>query len=468
MKRSFLILSLILFTFLSGEAVYSQQIEGRWYGTLSVQNAKLRISFNIQKSDTLYKGTMDSPDQNISGIPIDFVSYSNSVLKIVNSTLNIEYNGIHAGDKILGTFRQSGLSLQLNLSRRIPEGLRRPQEPALPLPYISEEILFINKDDSIVLSGTLTKPDKPGVHDAVILINGSGPQNRDSEIMGHKPFLVLSDMLTKRGIAVLRYDERGVGMSGGDYSKSNTLDLARDVKWALEYLKSRTDIGKVGLIGHSEGGIIAPIVAANSDMVSFLVLLAAPGMKGRDIIMEQQELISLAGGASREDIEAYRSINTKIFDLIEKDGDNPDSLRLKISKILKENTRGELTNNQIKQQVNGLLTPWMLFFLNYDPIPVLSDIKCPVLALNGKKDLQVSYKSNLYHIHRALTGESRIDNNIVTHSNNHVKTVVFEDLNHLFQCSKSGHPNEYSTIEETINISVVETIIDWINEIRRN
>ncbi len=465
MKRSVLIFSLIAIFVIISNIAYSQQIEGKWYGTLNIRNTLLRVSFNIQKRDSVYTGTFDSPDQGAFGIAIGSAKYLNSVLHIEIPTINLEYNGMLAGDKIIGTLKQSGVSLQLNLTRRVPVGLGRPQEPKEPFPYKAEEVLIINREDSIVLAGTLTTPSEGKVHNAVILISGSGPQNRDEEIMGHKPFLVLSDFLSRNGIAVLRFDERGVGYSGGDYSKANTLDLARDVKWAVEYLRSRADISKIGLIGHSEGGIIAPIVANESNSVSFIILMAGTGLKGRDVIMDQQELISRASGASQEDIDAYKYLNKKIFDLIEDDSNSLDSLKIKITRIMKVETKGELTINQIKQQINSLLSPWMLFFLNYDPVPVLTKVKCPVLALNGKKDLQVSYKKNLDRIYKALTGETRPDNNIVTHGNTNVTSIVFEDLNHMFQKAESGHPREYSTIEETINPSVLSAILKWINDI---
>lgn len=460
-KSFSLIVSILLFA----NIIYSQQIEGKWYGTLNIQNTQLRIAFNIQKADTLYTGTMDSPDQGVTGILMKSVRYLNSVLHIECPSLNMEYNGVHAGEKILGTFKQAGISLQLNLSRRVPEGMRRPQEPKEPFPYKCEEVLIINREDNIILSGTLTVPNGAKIHNAVILISGSGPQNRNGEIMGHKPFLVLSDFLTRNGIAVLRYDERGVGMSDGKFSDANTVDLARDVKWAVEYLKSRDDISKIGLIGHSEGGIIAPIVASESNSVSFIVLMAGTGLKGRDVIMDQQELISRVSGATDEDIEAYKSLNRKIFDLIENDNISEDSLKIKVAWILREETKGELNSTQIKQQINSLFSPWMKFFLKYDPVPVLKKVKIPVLAINGKKDLQVSYKKNLDNIYKALTGEERPDNNIVTHSNTNVTTIVIEDLNHLFQKANTGDPREYSTIEETINQSVLNEIAEWIKVI---
>ncbi|MDP3435921.1 MAG: alpha/beta fold hydrolase [Bacteroidales bacterium] len=456
----FLFASLIL-----TPATSAQSVEGKWYGKLKIQNTELRVVFDIKRSDSLYIGTMDSPDQGATGIPMESVTFSNSILKIKHSSIMMEYNGVYMGDKIIGTFRQAGQTIQLNLSKRVPEGAARPQEPQEPFPYISEELFIPNKRDSIVLSGTLSLPLKGIVHNAVILISGSGPQNRNEEIMGHKPFLVLSDFLTRNGIAVLRYDDRGVGASGGKFATANTMDFAEDVRWVYKFLRDREDIGKIGIIGHSEGGIIAPIVASEYDDISFIILMAAPGMKGRDIIISQQAAIAQASGSSQEDIEAYQSLNNKIFDLIEAHKDDMTSLRKIISETLVKESNGEIPQSAINQQLASLLTPWMIFYLNYDPLDALKKVKCPVLAINGNKDLQVISKTNLDIIYMALTGEKRPNNAVVTHSNNNVTTIEYESLNHLFQTAPTGHPKEYSTIEETMNPSVLKSILEWINEI---
>ena len=446
-------------------ATYAQSIEGKWYGKLNLQNSELRVVFDIKRSDSLYIATMDSPDQGATGIPMEAVTFSKSILNIKHSSIMMEYNGVYMGDKIIGTIRQAGQTIQLNLSKRVPEGAARPQEPKEPFPYISEEVFIPNKRDSIVLSGTLTLPQSGKIHNAVILISGSGPHNRNEEIMGHKPFLLLSDFLTRNGIAVLRYDKRGVAASGGKFALANTMDFAEDVRWAYSYLRTREDIGKIGLIGHSEGGIIAPIVASENDNISFIVLMAAPGIKGRDIIIVQQAAISQLSGSTQEDIEAYQSLNNKVFDLIELHKGDITSLRKIISQTLAKESKGEIPESAIKQQLASLLTPWMIFYLNYDPIDALKKVKCPVLSINGNKDLQVNSKTNLDTIYMALTGDKRPNNIIVTHSNNNVKSIEFEGLNHLFQTAPTGHPKEYSTIEETLNPSVLKSILEWINEI---
>jgi len=457
-----IIFSFILL-FLFCKPLYTQTIEGKWYGTLQIENTSLPLSFTISLVGSSLKGTMDSPSQGVSDIEIESVTFENSLLQIKHSSIMMEYTGVCTGDKIIGTFRQSGLSLPLNLSRRAPLGSGRPQTPDKPYPYRSEEILFTNYKDSIVLSGTLTLPKKDSVYNAIILISGSGPQNRDQEIMGHKPFLILSDHLTKAGFAVLRFDDRGFGLSGGNFAKAITTDFAEDVYWAYRFLKERDDIGKIGLIGHSEGGIVASMVASKyRDEISFIVLMAATALPGKEIILAQQELISSAGGISAEDIASYRKINEMIFDLLCNDIDDLSAVRVRVAEILRGETKGSIPESAIKQQVNSLTSPWMIFFLNYNPSDALKYITCPVLAINGTKDLQVPSKENLDAIFYAITGEERPNNKVVTHSNINVTTIEFEGLNHLFQYAKSGHPNEYSTIEETINAEVLETIKNWI------
>ncbi len=455
--------SLIIASLLFQICAFSQSIEGKWYGTLQIENSQLPLTFNFSMVGDSLKGTMDSPSQGVSNIPVESVKYENSILHIKHSSIMMEYTGVYTGEKIIGTFRQSGLTLPLNLSKRAPSGSGRPQLPQKPYPYRSEEVLFTNYKDSIVLSGTLTLPSEGTLYNAVILISGSGPQNRDEEIMGHKPFLVISDYLTKLGLAVLRFDDRGFGLSGGNFAKAITTDFAEDVYWAYRFLRERDDIGKIALIGHSEGGAVASIVASQyKSEISSIVLMAGTALPGRDIILAQQELISAAGGIPSADIEAYRKVNEKIFDLLSQKIDNLPAVRLQIAEILRDEMKGTIPENIIRDQVNSLTSPWMLFFLNYNPAESLKSVTCPILAINGTKDLQVPYKENLDAIYYAVTGEKRPDNRIVIHSNINVTTIEFEGLNHLFQQAKSGHPNEYSTIEETVNPKVLETIGNWI------
>ncbi len=278
-------LILLLFILFYSLGLYGQDISGDWFGVLNIQGIKLRIVFHIEKRGEGYKTKMDSPDQNAYGIPVTKTKFKDSKLILIVSEAGIRFNGKLENNNIIkGILRQSGLNLPLKLIRKMgskPE-LKRPQEPKNPYPYYSEDIKFKNVKDDIILAGTLTLPRKTEKFPAVIFITGNGPENRNEEVFGHKPFLVISDYLTRHGIATLRFDDRGTGKSTGDYRKATTLDFVKDVEAAVEYLKTRKEIDKeqIGLIGHSEGGIIATIVASKSKDVSFIVLLASPGIKG--------------------------------------------------------------------------------------------------------------------------------------------------------------------------------------------
>jgi hypothetical protein len=461
--KTFLIIGILSFIF--PLASHAQGVEGSWRGVLKIQNVELRIVFNITQRDSVYTATMDSPDQGVRGIPVQTVTFTNNVaLKIIHPPFMMEYNGVYMGDKIIGTFNQAGMSIPLNLTSTPDEGPKRPQEPKEPFPYKQEEVLIINKTDSIVLSGTYSYPNESKRHTAVVLISGSGPQDRNAEIMEHKYFLVLSDFLTRNGIAVLRFDERGIGKSGGKFLNATTVDFARDVKAAVEYLRGRSDVDKIGLIGHSEGGIIAPMVASECDNVSFIVLMAGPGISGREIILAQQELIALASGVPAEEVKRSVEINRSILNKVTSDKD-PAIIEAELYELIKNIAGKEAAESEIKRQIAQVTTPWMRYFLNHEPAEVLKKVKCPVLAINGTKDLQVPSKINLNAIFEALTGEKRDENNFVTRYNNIVTTIEFEGLNHLFQSCSTGLPSEYRNIEETINPVVLRTIFEWINEL---
>lgn len=277
-------ISILLITLIASLTLTAQDITGQWNGILKVQGTQLRLVFNVSKSDNGYSSTMDSPDQGAKDIPVAKTTFENPSIKFEVTNAGIEYLGAIKDNEIVGIFKQGGMELPLNLSREVleKEEVKRPQEPSKPYPYYSEEVTFPNTKANISLAGTLTLPEKKGNFPVVILITGSGPQNRDEELLGHKPFLIISDHLTKNGIGVLRYDDRGVEQSTGDFSSATSADFATDVESAIDYLKTRKEIdkSKIGLVGHSEGGLIAPIVASESKDVSFIVLLAGTGIRG--------------------------------------------------------------------------------------------------------------------------------------------------------------------------------------------
>jgi len=458
-------LTLVILISLFSLTIYGQDITGQWNGALKIQGTQMRLVFNISQTENSLSSTMDSPDQGAKGIPTTTTSFENSILKITIANAKIEYEGTLGQDNIIvGTFKQGGQSFPMNLSKEKieKEKLVRPQEPIKPFPYYSEDITFENKKVGINLAGTLTLPNKEGVFPVVILISGSGPQNRDEELLGHKPFLVLSDFLTKNGIAVLRYDDRGIAMSKGDFKTATSADFATDVESAIAYLKTRKEINKnkIGLIGHSEGGLIAPMVASKSKDVAFIVLLAGTGIQGDSLLLLQKKLIEEASGINKEDIQKGQSSNRKVFDIVNKSTSleqlNSD-LTIYFKQILKDNPNtqkpAEMSDDDfVNLQVKQIATPWMQYFIKYNPATALEKVKCPVLAINGEKDLQVPPKENLEAINKALTKGG----------NKRVTTKELPNLNHLFQECKTGSPDEYATIEQTFSPIALTEILKWL------
>ena len=457
---------ILVLTFLTSLAATAQDITGKWNGVLKVQGTQLRLVFNVTKSGETFNATMDSPDQGANGIPVTKTTFENSKIKFEVANVRIEYNGELKDNEIIGTFKQGSQEFPMNLSRKAIEKeiVKRPQEPSKPYSYYSEDVTFQNPNAKISLAGTLTLPEKDGVFPVVILISGSGPQNRDEELLGHKPFLVISDYLTKNGIAVLRYDDRGVGLSKGDFKTATSADFATDVESAITYLKTRKEINKkqIGLVGHSEGGLIAPMVASKSKDVNFIVLLAGTGIQGDKLLLLQQELIAKANGASETDIKKSIETNAKLFEMVVQSHDNQklkSELRSKLNEIIENDSTTEIPNGMTKEQyialqVNQISSPWMEYFIKYNPVPALEKVKCPVLAVNGEKDLQVPPKENLIAIKNALEKGG----------NKNVTTIEFPNLNHLFQECQTGSPNEYASIEQTFSPTALTEITKWIKE----
>jgi len=465
MKKIFTIVILIINYQISS----SQEITGTWNGILKVQGMQLRLVFKVTKSENGYSSTIDSPDQGAKNIPVTNTTFENSKIKFEVTNAKIEYNGELSDTKIIGTFKQGSQEFPMNLSKNPLEKeiLKRPQEPTKPYSYYSEDVTFQNTKANISLSGTLTLPKKNGFFPSVILITGSGPQNRNEELLGHKPFLVISDYLTKKGIAVLRYDDRGIGDSKGDFKTATTVDFATDVESAINYLKTRKEINKnkIGLVGHSEGGLIASIVASKSKDISFIVLLAGTGIQGDKLLLLQQKLISRAKGISETDIKKSNQTNVKLFEIVIQSNDNQKfktDLTNHIKETLKSDTSIEIPNGLTKEefisiQVNQISNPWMQYFIKFNPATVLEKVKCPVLAMNGEKDLQVPSNENLTAIKNALK----------IGGNENVTIKEFPRLNHLFQECKTGLPNEYAKIEQTFSPIVLTEISNWIlNQIK--
>jgi len=460
-------LIIIIFTSLTTLLTYAQDITGQWNGVLKVQGIQLRVVFNINEVKNVYSSTMDSPDQGAKGIPVTSTSFENAILKLVVANAGIEYEGVLGKNNIVvGNFKQAGQSFPMSLSKEIieKEKIIRPQEPTKPYSYYSEDVTFENKKASLVLAGTLTLPSKNGIFPVVVLISGSGPQNRDEELLGHKPFLILSDYLTKNGIAVLRFDDRGTALSKGDFKTATSVDFSTDVEAGVQYLKRRKEINKskIGLIGHSEGGIIAPMVASRSNDISFIVLLAGTGIPGDQLLLLQQKLIGKALGISEDDLLKNEITNKKAFEIVTK-STNSEQLKSDLSNYIKQNLKenpnaeipeGMSEEDFVQLQINQITSPWMQYFIKYDPAPTLEKVKCPVLAINGEKDLQVPPKENLEAIKKALEKGG----------NKNVTTKELPNLNHLFQECETGSPNEYAIIEQTFSPIALTEILNWIRK----
>jgi len=450
--KTIILTCLLIFPFLS--ALTGQNpIEGTWNGTLNIQGISLRIVFHVQDDNGQLQASMDSPDQGVTGIPVSKTEYNHPSIQFEIPAGGILYEGKLDGNEIDGIFKQGGLELPMVLVRQAEgeEGIRllRPQEPIPPFPYHSEEVSFVNEEENIRLFGTLTKPKEAGQFPVVVLITGSGPQNRDSEIVGHKSFLVISDYLTRMGIAVLRYDERGVGESEGDFSSATSADFAKDVSAAVNFLQKRQDVNsdQIGLIGHSEGGIIAPMVAVENAHVSYIVLLAGSGIPSDELLLLQQQLVLADMGTDQQAIDAARMKNSAAFALIKNDGLSKDELKEGINRIFE----GE-EESSIQQVLSDFTSPWMIYFIRHDPKNILKNVKCPVLAVNGDKDLQVPAKENIEAIAKTLNNAG----------NTSVTTKIFPGLNHLFQNSETGSVMEYAILEETFSEDVLAYITQWI------
>ncbi|HXD94156.1 MAG TPA: alpha/beta fold hydrolase [Bacteroidia bacterium] len=443
----------------------SQNITGKWNGILKVQGMQIRIAFNVNKTDSGYKSTMDSPDQKAFGIPVESTTFTNGIVKFAIPKGLIEYLGAVKNDStIIGHLKQSGQSFPLNLSRGELEKdkVLRPQEPVKPYPYYTEDVTFQNKKANITLAGTLSLPKQEGNFPVVVLITGSGPNNRDEEVAGHKPFLVLSDFLTKNGIAVLRFDKRGIAQSKGNYNTATTVDFASDVEAAVNYLLTRKEINKnkIGLMGHSEGGIIAPMVAVQNKNVKFIVLLAGTGIPGGQLLLLQQELLGRAMGVSEADLQKEKTINTAAYNIITKSTDD-QKLKTDLSSYytqaykdnpIPDSSKSMSISDMVNFQVTALMTPWRIYFIKYNPAPTLQKVKCPVLAIGGDKDLQVPATINLEAINTALTKGG----------NKNVTIKQLPKLNHLFQECTTGSSTEYAQIEQTFSPTALAVILNWL------
>ncbi|PYP92701.1 MAG: alpha/beta hydrolase [Candidatus Angelobacter sp. Gp1-AA117] len=433
------------------------EIDGDWLGTVDLGPMKLRMVLHLLTSESGLQATMDSPDQNANGIPVDQIIRSGDNLKLVMKNLKAELEGKFSADRttFTGTLNQ-GANFPVVL-KRINDKTelaprRRPQDPVKPYPYREEEVRYKNPSAGNDLAATFTIPMGQGPFPAVILLTGSGPQDRDESLLGHKPFLVLSDYLTRRGIAVLRADDRGVGKSTGDFNTATSADFATDAEAGIAFLKTRPEVDrkKIGLVGHSEGGIIAPMVAARNRDVAFIVLMAGSGVRGDQIMVAQSQLISESSGLGHEQAEKNAAKEGEILALVVQEKDNAV-----LEKKVREKLAGAMPEAALGAEIQKLNSPWLRYFISYDPAMSLRKVRCPVLALNGSKDMQVPSRQNLPTIRKALEEGG----------NKNIEVIEFPGLNHLFQTANTGAPSEYAQIDETIAPVVLDKIAAWIRKV---
>jgi hypothetical protein len=432
------------------------EIDGTWQGTLDAGVLKLRIVFKIVNTQEGLTAQMQSPDQGPAWRSVTSVIRKGNSLTITINGIQATFEGKISADlsSMDGTFTQIGSPLPLALKRikdqSAVEPRRRPQNPVKPYPYREEDVTYANKAAGNTLAGTLTIPPGKGPFPAVLLITGSGPNDRDESLLGHKPFLVLSDYLTRKGIVVLRADKRGIGKSTGDLAKATTADFASDAEAGVAYLKSRpeADPRKIGLIGHSEGGVVAPMVAASDPGVAFVVMMAGDGVPGDQLIVEQTRLLAEAAGASKEKAAENAGQEREVLALVESEKD-----AAALDKKLREKLAADgMPEAQIGPSIRALTSPWFRYLLTYDPATALRKVACPVLAINGSLDLQVPPAQNLPPIRKALEDGG----------NKHYEVDELPGLNHLFQTAKTGSLREYGEIEETMSPVALDKMASWI------
>jgi pimeloyl-ACP methyl ester carboxylesterase len=455
-------------TFAQTNGEKAQTLDGTWLGKLKFSGVEVRLVFNVKTdANEVLTATLDSPDQGASGLPIDQISLADGKAVLESSKIGARYEGTmnEDGSELDGKWIQGGVSLPLTMKRvdEVPKP-NRPQEPKKPYPYIEEAVTYRNTGDDVTLAATLTIPREGGPFPAVLLITGSGAQDRDETVFGHRPFLVLADFLTRRGIAVLRADDRGVGGSTGNLADATGEDLARDALAGIAYLKTRKEIDpkRLGLIGHSEGGIIAPMVAVQSKDVSFIVLMAGTGVTGEQIIEGQIIRLLKAAGAEQAVIDQSLAIQRQICAIAKQETD-VTTLKQKVREALIESS-AKLDDKQkqalgysdadIDAKAAGAALPLFRYFITYDPRLTLRKVTCPVLAIDGALDVQVSADENLPEIEKALKAGGNRD----------VTTRKLAGLNHLFQTAQTGAISEYVQIEETISPPALETITAWIED----
>ncbi len=438
--------------------------EGNWLGVISGSGGSIRVGMHVEKKGDGWKGFLNSPDQSKDTFSLEEVRWTGDSLLVRAKKIKARFSARMNStcDTLRGTWRQNGaLTLAMHRVDVLPV-MERPQEPKPPFPYTIKEVEFTNPRAKITLSGTLTLPEGSGPFPAVVLVSGSGAQDRDETVAAHKPFWVLADYLSRNGIAVLRYDDRGTGKSQGNYQQSGLSDFIEDAAAAWKFLQAQPGIepSKVGMIGHSEGGMVAPVVASRNPKLAFIVLLAGPGTSGKQILLSQGALIARAEGTPEEEIRRSLAVSETYLTIIETEK-NPDKMEERIRSELKvlaanytkeEGEAGGLSEANINAAAYSARSAWFPEFVRFKPEDYLRKVKCPVLALNGENDLQVPCKENLEAIGSALEAGR----------NPHYEVQSLPGLNHLFQHSATGRISEYSSLPETFAPEALTILGAWI------
>jgi len=438
-------------------------IAGKWLGTLKSNGMELRVAFEITEAkEGGYTAVIHSIDQGVMNVPLGAVTLNGDSLRLELKSIFVYEGSLQTdGNTIDGNWIQGDTTpFVIKRVDKLPD-LTRPQDPKKPYPYIEEEVTYENRKAGVTLAGTLTIPSGTGPFPAMVLLTGSGPNNRDEEVYSHRPFMVLADYLTRRGIAVLRFDDRGVGGSTGDFSKATTGDFADDALAGIEFLKGRKKIDpkRIGLIGHSEGGLVGPIAATRSPDVAFIVMLAGPGQPFADELIGQRLRRETWHGAVEEArLALIRSWYERLYALVAEDTDNAVAEKkiraLHATLTADEKEKLDWPDDKLDGEIAGQLNPWFRYAMQCDPRATLMKVKCPVLALNGEKDCQIPPKENLGEIERYLKAGG----------NKNITIRELPGLNHFFQTCKTGGTSEYGGIEETMSPLTLQTVSDWIRE----
>lgn len=432
---------------------------GHWEGGITLPNGSLGVAVDLAAADSFLSGTIDIPAQGAEGLPLAGFEVDGRTIRfsIQNIPGNPTFDGALADGRIAGTFRQGGGAFPFELARAAAAVRTRPQEPVPPYPYDVEEVSYASGE--LTLAGTLTLPRGAERSPAAILISGSGAQDRDESLLGHRPFLVLADHLTRAGIAVLRVDDRGVGGSTGDLATSTSADFAGDVLAGIRFLSAhrRVDRARIGVIGHSEGALVGAMAAARSKDVAFVVMLAGPGVSGRELLPKQLERLGRAEGVPETVLEKQLQLQARVLELLASEHSTAE-IEVRFREVVAEQVdlaggvTGEQREQAIAQATRSTLTPWMRFFVTHDPRTDLARVAAPVLALNGELDTQVDAEQNLSAIEKALREAGNAD----------VTAVRLPGLNHLFQSATTGAVSEYAQIDETMSPKALELVTSWI------